>query len=58
VLPSVPGYGFSGEPTEIGWNPGRVARAWAELIGLGGILPKCRALRNTTLNDESSRRGT
>ncbi len=23
VLPSLPGYGFSGEPTEIGWNPGR-----------------------------------
>ena len=32
VLPSVPGYGFSGEPTDIGWNPGRVARAWAELM--------------------------
>jgi pimeloyl-ACP methyl ester carboxylesterase len=32
VLPSVPGYGFSGEPTEIGWNPGRVAPAWAELM--------------------------
>ncbi len=32
VLPSLPGYGFSGEPTEIGWNPGRVARAWAELM--------------------------
>ena len=25
VLPSLPGYGFSGEPTEIGWDPGRVA---------------------------------
>ena len=25
VLPSVPGYGFSGEPTEVGWGPGRVA---------------------------------
>jgi pimeloyl-ACP methyl ester carboxylesterase len=32
VLPSVPGYGFSGEPMEIGWNPGRVALAWAELM--------------------------
>ena len=32
VLPSLPGYGFSGEPTEIGWNPGRVAQAWAELM--------------------------
>ncbi|HKQ01526.1 MAG TPA: epoxide hydrolase [Actinomycetes bacterium] len=33
VLPSLPGYGFSEEPTEVGWNPGRVARAWAELMG-------------------------
>ncbi|MGF7237155.1 MAG: epoxide hydrolase family protein [Frankia sp.] len=32
VLPSLPGYGFSGEPTEIGWDPGRVARAWAQLM--------------------------
>src|SRR5438105_8475851 len=32
VLPSLPGYGFSGEPTEVGWNPGRVAHAWAELM--------------------------
>ena len=32
VLPSLPGYGFSGEPTELGWNPGRVAQAWAELM--------------------------
>jgi pimeloyl-ACP methyl ester carboxylesterase len=32
VLPSVPGYGFSGEPTELGWGPGRVAPAWAELM--------------------------
>jgi len=32
VLPSLPGYGFSGEPTEVGWDPGRTARAWAELM--------------------------
>ena len=32
VLPSFPGYGFSGEPTEVGWDPGRTARAWAELM--------------------------
>jgi pimeloyl-ACP methyl ester carboxylesterase len=32
VLPSVPGYGFSGEPTELGWALGRVASAWAELM--------------------------
>jgi len=28
----LPGYGLSGEPTEVGWDPGRVARAWAELM--------------------------
>jgi pimeloyl-ACP methyl ester carboxylesterase len=33
VLPSLPGYGFSGEPTELGWENGRIARAWAELMG-------------------------
>ena len=32
VLPSVPGYGFSGEPAELGWNLARIARAWAELM--------------------------
>ena len=32
VLPSIPGYGFSAEPTEVGWDPGRAARAWAELM--------------------------
>jgi pimeloyl-ACP methyl ester carboxylesterase len=32
VLPSLPGYGFSAEPTETGWDPGRIARAWAELM--------------------------
>ncbi|HEY6777162.1 MAG TPA: alpha/beta fold hydrolase, partial [Thermoleophilaceae bacterium] len=32
VLPSLPGYGFSGEPAELGWNVGRVAEAWAELM--------------------------
>ena len=31
VLPSLPGYGFSAEPTELGWDAGRTARAWAEL---------------------------
>jgi pimeloyl-ACP methyl ester carboxylesterase len=33
VLPSLPGYGFSGEPTELGWDPGRTAQAWAQLMG-------------------------
>ncbi len=32
VLPSLPGYGFSTRPTELGWNLGRVARAWAVLM--------------------------
>src|SRR4051812_28625635 len=32
VLPSIPGYGFSGEPTELGWDADRIARAWAELM--------------------------
>jgi pimeloyl-ACP methyl ester carboxylesterase len=33
VLPSLPGYAFSGEPVEVGWDLGRTARAWAELMG-------------------------
>ncbi|MGX7675619.1 epoxide hydrolase family protein [Plantactinospora sp. DSM 117369] len=33
VLPSLPGYGFSSEPTELGWDSNRMARAWAELMG-------------------------
>ena len=32
VLPSLPGYGFSGQPTELGWESGRIAGAWAELM--------------------------
>src|SRR5881392_1414321 len=32
VLPSLPGYGLSGEPVEVGWDLGRTARAWAELM--------------------------
>jgi hypothetical protein len=32
VLPSIPGYGFSGQPTEIGWSSARVAQAWGELM--------------------------
>src|SRR5262249_59305335 len=32
VLPSLPGYGFSREPTELGWESGRIARAWAQLM--------------------------
>jgi len=32
VVPSLPGYGFSGKPTAPGWNPVRIARAWAALM--------------------------
>jgi pimeloyl-ACP methyl ester carboxylesterase len=32
VLPSLPGYGFSAAPSELGWYTGRVAQAWAELM--------------------------
>jgi pimeloyl-ACP methyl ester carboxylesterase len=32
VVPSLPGYGFSSEPAELGWDSGRIARAWAELM--------------------------
>ena len=32
VIPSLPGYGFSAKPTEPGWNPPRIAKAWAELM--------------------------
>jgi pimeloyl-ACP methyl ester carboxylesterase len=32
VIPSVPGYGFSGKPASSGWGPPRVARAWVELM--------------------------
>jgi len=33
VLPSIPGYGFSGEPDELGWDTTRTAHAWTELMG-------------------------
>jgi pimeloyl-ACP methyl ester carboxylesterase len=32
VIPSMPGYGYSGKPTSPGWDPARIARAWAELM--------------------------
>ena len=38
VLPSIPGYGFSDEPTEIGWGPIRIGRAWDELMSRLGYL--------------------
>ena len=32
VIPSLPGYGYSGKPTATGWHPERIARAWIELM--------------------------
>src|SRR3954466_16317324 len=32
VIPSMPGYGFSGKPTSTGWGPERIGRAWAQLM--------------------------
>jgi pimeloyl-ACP methyl ester carboxylesterase len=32
VIPSLPGHGFSGKPTELGWDPVRIAHAWIELM--------------------------
>src|SRR3981081_4937848 len=32
VIPSLPGYGFSGKPTTLGWDPIRIARAWIVLM--------------------------
>lgn len=32
VIPSLPGHGFSGKPTELGWDPIRIARAWVVLM--------------------------
>jgi pimeloyl-ACP methyl ester carboxylesterase len=32
VVPSMPGYGFSAQPTEVGWDAARIAKAWAELM--------------------------
>jgi pimeloyl-ACP methyl ester carboxylesterase len=36
VVPSIPGYGFSGRPSTTGWDPAHIARAWAELMKLLG----------------------
>jgi pimeloyl-ACP methyl ester carboxylesterase len=38
VLPSLPGYGFSDQPAEVGWDPGRVAKAWAQLMNRLGYV--------------------
>ncbi|WP_353146466.1 epoxide hydrolase family protein [Chryseobacterium sp.] len=32
IIPSIPGHGFSGKPSQLGWNPERIAKAWIELM--------------------------
>jgi pimeloyl-ACP methyl ester carboxylesterase len=39
VIPSLPGYGFSGKPTTTGWDPARIARAWVALMKRLGYTP-------------------
>jgi pimeloyl-ACP methyl ester carboxylesterase len=39
VIPSMPGYGFSGTPTELGWDPVRISRAWLTLMKRLGYSP-------------------
>jgi pimeloyl-ACP methyl ester carboxylesterase len=39
VIPSMPGYGFSGKPTTTGWGPARIARAWVTLMKRLGYAP-------------------
>ena len=39
VVPSLPGYGFSEQPASVGWDPGRVAQAWAQLMNRLGYTP-------------------
>ena len=48
VIPSLPGHGFSGKPTETGWDPIRIARAWIELmrrLGYDRYVAQARAIR-------------
>ncbi|HEY6310033.1 MAG TPA: epoxide hydrolase [Streptosporangiaceae bacterium] len=49
VIPSLPGYGFSGEPAEVGWNVGRVAQAWAELMRRLGYAADAVQLKNEVI---------
>jgi pimeloyl-ACP methyl ester carboxylesterase len=38
VIPSLPGFGFSGKPTQVGWDPDRIGRTWAELMSRLGYV--------------------
>jgi Epoxide hydrolase N terminus len=55
VLPSLPGYGFSGELAEVGWNPGRVALAWASASPARKPWTWCAASPGTTTTPPSPR---
>ena len=41
VIPSMPGYGFSGKPTATGWDPARIARAWVHRDRVGMPIRRC-----------------
>ena len=45
VIPSMPGYGFSGKPANTGWGPERMGRAWAQLMHASRLRPLRRARR-------------
>ena len=45
VIPSIPGYGFSGKPTTTGWGPGRIASAWVVLHEAPRLHKICGARR-------------
>ena len=45
VIPSIPGYGYSGKPTTTGWDPAHIARAWDELMKRLGYTKLCGAGR-------------
>jgi pimeloyl-ACP methyl ester carboxylesterase len=45
VIPSMPGYGFSGKPTTKGWNSDRIARAWDTFDEASRLYPLCVARR-------------
>jgi pimeloyl-ACP methyl ester carboxylesterase len=45
VIPSMPGYGFSGKPTTTGWDPARIARAWVVLMKRLGHEVRCTRRR-------------
>ena len=56
VIPSLPGHGFSGKPTETGWDPIRIARAWVELMSrLGYTRTSPRAATGATPSPSSWR---